>query len=77
MFSTIHLYLSLLFPHCVFYFHLLFLTLLATTHILQFTMFDSISLQPARNITEIKKQVTVYDGRKSVALIITKTNTLI
>ena len=36
------------------YFHLLFLTLLATRHILQFTIFDSISLQPARNITEIK-----------------------
>ena len=35
------------------YFHPLFLTLLATRHILQFTIFDSISLQPARNITEI------------------------
>ena len=34
------------------YFHPLFLTLLATRHILQFTIFDSISLQPARNITE-------------------------
>ena len=36
------------------YFHPLFLTLLATRHILQFTIFDSISLQPARSITEIK-----------------------
>ena len=32
------------------YFHLLFLTLLAARHILQFTMLDSISLQPAREI---------------------------
>ena len=37
-----------------FYFHLLFFTLLATKHILQFTMFHIISLQTARNITEIK-----------------------
>ena len=35
------------------YFHPLFLTLLATRHILQFTIFDSILLQPARIITEI------------------------
>ena len=35
------------------YFHPLFLTLLTTRHILQFTIFDSTSLQPARNITEI------------------------
>ena len=35
------------------YFHPLFLTLLATRHILQFTIFDSISLQSARDITEI------------------------
>ena len=33
-----------------FYFHLLFHYLLATTNILQFTIFDSISLQPALNI---------------------------
>ena len=44
------------------FFHLLFLTLLATRHILQFTMFDSISLQPARNITEIKK--TLHSPRQ-------------
>ena len=37
-----------------FYFYLLFHSLLATRHILQLTMFDSISLQPARNITEIR-----------------------
>ena len=37
-----------------FYFHLLFHFLLATRHILQFTMSNLISLQPARNITEIK-----------------------
>ena len=36
------------------YFHLLFLALLTTRHILQFTMFDTISLKPARNVTEIK-----------------------
>ena len=52
----------------------LFLTLLATRHILLFTMFDSISLQPARNFTEIikalyslprKKKCRVnYDGNK-------------
>ena len=33
-----------------FYFHLLFHSFLATTNILQFTMFDSISLQPTLNI---------------------------
>ena len=43
IFSTIHPYLSQLFPHFVFFFLLLFLTLLATRHILQFTMFDLIS----------------------------------
>ena len=37
-----------------FYFHLLFHSLLATRHILQFTMFDSISLQPARKGAYIK-----------------------
>ena len=59
------------------YFHLLFLALLATRHILEFTMFDSISLQPARNVAEIKKYFIVHDKRKSVALIITDTKTLI
>ena len=37
-----------------FYFHLLFHSLFATRHILQFTMFDSISFQPVSNITETK-----------------------
>ena len=37
-----------------FYFHLLSHPVLATRHILQFTMLASISLQPARNISEIK-----------------------
>ena len=37
-----------------FYFHLLSSFLLATRHILEFTIFDSISLQPARNISEIR-----------------------
>ena len=37
-----------------FYFHLLFLNLLATKHILQVTMFHIISLETARNITEIR-----------------------
>ena len=48
-------------PMCVyyflilyFYFHLLFHSLLATRHILQFAMFDSISLQPVHNIKEIR-----------------------
>ena len=36
------------------YFHSLFLTILSTRHILQFKMFDLISLQPAQSITEIK-----------------------
>ena len=40
-------------------------------------MFDSISLQPARNTTEIEKHFTVDDERKSVTLVITKTNALI
>ena len=48
----IHIYLYYFLILCS-YFHPLFLTLLATRHILQFTIFDSISLQPARNITEI------------------------
>ena len=39
---------------CLCFFHLLLLTPLATRHILQLAMFDSISLQPARNITEVK-----------------------
>ena len=38
-----------------FYFNLLFLTLLTTKYVLQFTMFHAISLQAARNIKEIKK----------------------
>ena len=59
------------------YFYLLFLTVLFLRHILQFTMFDSISSQPGRNITEIKKHFMAHDERKSVALVITKTNTLI
>ena len=37
-----------------FYFHLLLPSLLTTRYILQFTMYDSISLQPAHNITEIR-----------------------
>ena len=43
------------------YFHLLFLTPLVTRHILLFSMFDSVSLQPARNIMEIRK--TLYSSR--------------
>ena len=77
MFSTIYPYLFLVFfSFCILIFTLFFLTLLATRHILQFTMFDSILLNPTRNITEIKN-TSVHDERKSVALIITKTNTLI
>ena len=48
----IHIYLYYFLILCS-YFHPLLLTLLVTRHILQFTIFDSISLQPARNITEI------------------------
>ena len=47
-------YLHLLFSQFVVLFDFLFPTLLATRHILQFTMYDSISLQLARDITEIK-----------------------
>ena len=43
-----------------FYFHFLFPSLLATRHILQFTMFDSISLQPACNITDIRNYFIVH-----------------
>ena len=50
-YSHICLYYFLIF---CFYFHYLFLTLIATRHILQFTMFDLISLQPAHNITVMK-----------------------
>ena len=51
-----------------FHFHLLFLTLLATKHILYFTMVDTISLQPARNITQIKK--TLHSPRRKKVLIL-------
>ena len=44
------------------YFHVPFLTLLATRHILLLTIFDSISLQPARNTTELRK--TLYGWRR-------------
>ena len=43
-----------LYYFAVLYFHFLFHSLLAKRHILQFTMFDSISLQPFRNISGIK-----------------------
>ena len=57
------------------YFYHIFLALLATRRILQFTMFDSILLEPARNSTEIKKRhFIIHHKRKSVAFIITKTN---
>ena len=54
IFSTIYPYLSLLFSHFVFSFLPCFFTFLSTSHILQYTMFDSISLQPARNNTRWK-----------------------
>ena len=47
-----------------FYFHFLFLALLPMRHILQFKMFDSILLQPARSITEIKKYFIRCSRRK-------------
>ena len=50
MFSAIYPYLSLLFSALCFYF-------------LQFTIFDSISLQPAGNIIEIKKKL--YQARRN------------
>ena len=65
------------FPILCSYFHLFFLTHLFTRDILRFTTFDLISLQPARNITEIKKHFTVHNERKSVALIITKQKPLL
>ena len=37
------------------YFHFLFLILLATRHVLPFTIFDSISLKPSSYITETRK----------------------
>ena len=46
------------------YFHLLFLTLLVTRYILQFTMFDPISLQPARKYYGDKKNFIVHDKNK-------------
>ena len=73
MLSTLHPYLFLPFSHFVFRFSLFFLTLLSTRHILEFTMFDSISSQPARNIAEINKYYIVHGERKSIELIITKT----
>ena len=44
------------------YFHLLFLILLATRHVLPFTIFDSISLQHSSYITEIRK--TLHSPRR-------------
>ena len=76
MFSTMFSYLSLLLSHFAFSFHLLFCTLHTTRHILQFTMFDSISLQPASKIAS-SEQFRVHDKRKSVTLIKTKQNILI
>ena len=49
---------------CSSYFHPLFLTLFSTRHILQFIMFDLISLQPARNIKEIKKNHSPSQKKK-------------
>ena len=51
--SCIHICLYYFLILC-FYFHRFFHSLLATRHILQFTMLDLISLRPVRNITEIK-----------------------
>ena len=73
-------YIPICFYHYLilcFDFHFFFLTLLSTRHILEFTMFDSISSQPARNIAEINKYYIVHGERKSVELIITKINALI
>ena len=69
-----HPYLSLGFAHFVFLFSpsILLFSPRDTFNNLQCLM---ISLQSARNITEIKKKYfIVFDGRKSVALIVTKTN---
>ena len=52
-FAVTYPYPFLLFSHFVFLF-LSFLLILTTRHILQFTMFDIISLQLTRNITEAK-----------------------
>ena len=57
MFSAIYPYLPLLFSHFVFLFSLSFSFSSRYGHILQFTMFNTNSLQPARNITEIKKML--------------------
>ena len=54
MFSAIYPFLSQLFSHFAFLFSPSFsFSSRHKTH-LQFTMFDSISLQPAQNITEIR-----------------------
>ena len=55
VFSTIHLCLSLLFSHFVFLYLPSFSDFLTTRHILQFRMFDLISLQPTHCIMERKK----------------------
>ena len=54
MFSVIYPYLSLLFSHLVFLYSPSFLFSSRQEKILQFTMFDLISLQPSHNITEIR-----------------------
>ena len=61
MFGTIHVYLSL-FSHFVFLFSPSFFTPLAMRHIRLFSIFESVSLQSARNIMEIRK--TIYSSRR-------------
>ena len=62
MSSAIYPYLSLLYSQFVFLFSPIPHSLLATRQILQFTMFDSISLQPVRNIKEVRN--TSYSTTK-------------
>ena len=71
MFSGICPYQPLLFSHFVFLFSLSFSFSSRYGHILQFTMFNTNSLQPARNITEIKKCFIVHYQVKRFLLIIT------
>ena len=73
-----HIFVSTIFSFCVFIFTF-FHTLLTTRHILQFTMFDSISFQLVSTITELKILHNPQQKKKRCinALIHDQLNTLI
>ena len=67
---------STVFSFCVSLFNLVLLLFSPQDSFYKFTMSVSISLQPARNIAEIKKHLIVYEERKKCC-VRTKPNALI